>query len=371
MLIGILFGDVYGGIHDANDTFLGIIGYSREDLQGGRLRWREMTPPEYLPLDELNIAQAKETGRCTSYEKEYIRQDGTRVWVLIGYVLLGEARDEAVAFILDISDRKQSEAVLQRQSQELAQANRLKDEFLATLSHELRTPLNSILGLSQLLPMRRLNEEKMARALETISRNTQSLAQLIEDVLDMSDIITGELTLKVSPVELMPSIERAIASIRAAAEAKTLQIETHLDGSVAPILGDASRLQQILWNLLSNAIKFTPKGGHIQVRLEQIDDQAQIQVSDTGIGISGEFLPFVFDRFRQEDGSLTRSHGGIGMGLAIVRYLVELQGGTVWAQSPGSGQGATFTVRFPIFPQGKGQIAQGISNIDSHYIYKL
>ncbi|MEQ9236871.1 PAS domain S-box protein [Coleofasciculus sp. E2-BRE-01] len=352
-LIGILFGDIYGGIQDVNDTFLNIVGYNREDLQVGRLGWRDITPPEYLPLDEVNIAQAKEKGRCIPYEKECIRQDGTRVWVLVGYVLLGEARDEAVAFILDISDRKQSEAILQRQSQELAQANRLKDEFLATLSHELRTPLNSILGLAKLLPMRRLNEEKMARALETISRNTQSLAQLIEDVLDMSDIITGELTLDVSPVELMPIIERAIASIRAAAEAKTLQIETHLDTDVAPILGDASRLQQIVWNLLSNAVKFTPKGGQIQVRLEQIEDQAQIQVSDTGIGIHGDVLPFVFDRFRQGDGSLTRSHGGIGMGLAIVRYLVELQGGTVWAESPGSGQGATFTVRFPIFAGDK------------------
>ncbi|EDX77313.1 ATPase, histidine kinase-, DNA gyrase B-, and HSP90-like domain protein [Coleofasciculus chthonoplastes PCC 7420] len=207
--------------------------------------------------------------------------------------------------------------------------------------------------------MRRLNEEKMARALETISRNTQSLAQLIEDVLDMSDIITGELTLHVSSVELLPIIERAMASMRAAAEAKALQIEIQLDTEVAPILGDASRLQQIMWNLLSNAVKFTPKGGQIQVRLEQIEDQAQIQVSDTGIGIHAEFLPYVFDRFRQEDGSLTRSHGGIGMGLAIVRYLVELQGGTVWAESPGSGQGATFTVRFPIFPQGRRQKAEG------------
>ncbi len=358
-LIGILFGDIYGGIQDANDTFLNIVGYSRENLQAGRLGWRDITPPEYLPLDEVNIVQAKEKGRCIPYEKEYIRQDGTRVWVLVGYVLLGEARDEAVAFILDISDRKQSEAILQRQSQELAQTNRLKDEFLATLSHELRTPLNSILGLAKLLPMRRLNEERMARALETISRNTQSLAQLIEDVLDMSDIITGELTLDVSPVELMPIIERAMASMRAAAEAKALQIETQLESSVAPILGDASRLQQIVWNLLSNAVKFTPKGGQIQVRLEQIEDQAQIQVSDTGIGIHAEFLPYVFDRFRQEDGSLTRSHGGIGMGLAIVRYLVELQGGIVWAESPGSGQGATFTVRFPIFPQGRRQKAEG------------
>ena len=207
--------------------------------------------------------------------------------------------------------------------------------------------------------MRRLNEERMARALETISRNTQSLAQLIEDVLDMSDIISGELTLHVAPVELLPIMERAMASMRAAAEAKALQIETQLDTEVAPILGDASRLQQIVWNLLSNAVKFTPKGGQIQVRLEQIEDQAQIQVSDTGIGIHGEFLPYVFDRFRQEDGSLTRSHGGIGMGLAIVRYLVELQGGTVWAESPGSGQGATFTVRFPIFPQGRRQKAEG------------
>ncbi len=256
---------------------------------------------------------------------------------------------QAAANILaEAIQRQQAEATLQQQSEELAQANRLKDEFLATLSHELRTPLNSMLGWTKLLPTRRLNEATMGRAMETISRNTQALAQLIEDVLDMSDVIRGQLNLNVSPVEVVPILDQAIASIRSAAEAKTIKIVTQLDPTVGFILGDANRLQQVFWNLLSNAVKFTPKQGHIEVRLKRINDQVQIQVSDTGLGISADFLPFVFDRFRQENGSITRSHGGLGMGLAIVRYLVELQGGTVRAESPGTGQGATFTLSFPI-----------------------
>ena len=256
---------------------------------------------------------------------------------------------QAAANILaEAIQRQQAEATLQQQSEELAQANRLKDEFLATLSHELRTPLNSMLGWTKLLPTRRLNEATMGRAMETISRNTQALAQLIEDVLDMSDVIRGHLNLNVYPIELVPILDQAIASIRSAAEAKTIKIVTQLDPTVGFILGDANRLQQVFWNLLSNAVKFTPKQGRIEVRLERINDQVQIQVSDTGLGISADFLPFVFDRFRQENGSITRSHGGLGMGLAIVRYLVELQGGTVRAESPGTGQGATFTLSFPI-----------------------
>ncbi|MFB2934105.1 PAS domain-containing protein [Aerosakkonemataceae cyanobacterium BLCC-F154] len=244
--------------------------------------------------------------------------------------------------------RQKAREVLQKQSEELALANRLKDEFLATISHELRTPLNSMLGWAKLLPTRNFSPETVARAIETISRNTQALAQLIEDVLDMSDIIRGRLILQVEPVSLQMVIEQAIASINLAAEAKNIQIHSDLDSSVGIVLGDGTRLQQIVWNLLSNSVKFTPSGGQIEVRLTRCNHQAQIQVSDNGRGIGVEFLPHVFDRFRQEDGSITRSYGGLGLGLAIVRYLVELHGGTIQAESPGYGQGSTFTVQIPL-----------------------
>lgn len=256
---------------------------------------------------------------------------------------------QATANILaEAIQRQQANETLQQQSQALALANRLKDEFLATISHELRTPLNSMLGWSQLLSSRSYNPETTTRALETISRNTQALAQLVESVLDMSDIIRGRLDLQVAAVDLALVIEQAIAAIDFAAEAKQIQIHSYLDGAVGMVLGDAVRLQQAVWNLLSNAVKFTPDGGQITVRLDCLNDQAQIQVSDTGQGISPTFLPFVFDRFRQEDNSLARPHGGLGLGLAIVRYLVELHGGTIQAESPGTGQGATFTVTLPI-----------------------
>ncbi|MFB2877448.1 PAS domain S-box protein [Floridanema aerugineum] len=244
--------------------------------------------------------------------------------------------------------RQKASVILQRQSEELALANRLKDEFLATISHELRTPLNSMLGWAKLLPTRNFSPETVSRAIETIARNTQALAQIIEDVLDMSDIIRGRLNLQVEPVSLDLVVEGAIASINLAAEAKNIQICSQIDYSVGIVLGDASRLQQIVWNLLSNSVKFTPNGGRVEVRLTTVNHLAQIQVSDTGRGISPDFLPHVFDRFRQEDGSITRSFGGLGLGLAIVRYLVELHGGTILAESSGHGQGATFTVQLPL-----------------------
>lgn len=256
---------------------------------------------------------------------------------------------QAAANILaEAIQRQKAREILQRQSEELALANRLKDEFLATISHELRTPLNSMLGWAKLLPSRSFSPETVSRAIETIARNTQALAQLIEDVLDMSDIIRGRLNLQVEPVSLDVVIEQAIASIHLAAEAKNIQICSQIDYSVGIVLGDSTRLQQIIWNLLSNSVKFTPKGGRIEVRLTQVNNQAQIQVSDTGRGISPDFLPHVFDRFRQEDGSITRSYGGLGLGLAIVRYLVELHGGTISAASTGYGKGATFTVQLPL-----------------------
>jgi CheY-like chemotaxis protein len=221
----------------------------------------------------------------------------------------------------------------------------MKDEFLATLSHELRTPLNSVLGWARLLRTRSFDEATTARALETIERNAKSQAQLIEDILDVSRIIRGKLHLNLRPIRLAPVIEAAIDSVRPSAEAKSIQLEAVLDPMVDLVAGDPDRLQQIVWNLLTNAIKFTPEGGKIEVRSLRVGSHAQIQVSDTGIGISPEFLPYVFDRFRQADSTTTRSHSGLGLGLAIVRHLVELHGGSVYADSAGEGQGSTFTVQ--------------------------
>src|ERR671932_1052256 len=226
-------------------------------------------------------------------------------------------------------------------------ANRIKDEFLAVLSHELRTPLNPILGWTRLLRTRKFDEQATDRALETIERNARLQTQLIEDLLDVSRILQGKIALNVCPVNLVSTIEAAIETVRLAAQAKKIQIQTQLDWDVEPISGDPSRLQQIVWNLVSNAVKFTPAGGRVEVRLEQLDSYAQIQVKDTGKGISPEFLPHVFEYFRQADSTITRTFGGLGLGLAIVRHLTELHGGTVQAESLGEGQGATFTVLIP------------------------
>ncbi|MUL36836.1 hybrid sensor histidine kinase/response regulator [Gloeocapsopsis dulcis] len=227
-------------------------------------------------------------------------------------------------------------------------ANRAKDEFLSILSHELRTPLNAMLGWSQLLRSQKLNEATRSRGLEAIERNARGQANLIEDLLDISRIITGKLRLHVRPIELVPVIEAAIDTVRPAADAKQLQIQSVLDPLAGLVSGDSDRLQQIVWNLLANAIKFTPKGGQVQVRLERVNSHVEIIVSDTGQGISADFLPYIFERFRQADSTHTRSHGGLGLGLAIVRHLVELHGGSVQAQSPGEGQGSTFVVQLPV-----------------------
>ncbi len=227
-------------------------------------------------------------------------------------------------------------------------ANRMKDDFLVVLSHELRTPLNPVLGWSRLLQSRKCDEATLNKALETIERNAKLLMQLIEDLLDVSGILQGQLSLNVSPVDLVPIIEAAIETVHLAAEAKSIQIQTVLQPNVGQVAGDRTRLQQVVWNLLSNAVKFTPPGGRVDVQLFSLGTQAQIRVSDTGSGISEDFLPFVFDYFRQADSSTTRVFGGLGLGLAIVHRLVELHGGTVQAESPGADLGATFTVSLPL-----------------------
>jgi signal transduction histidine kinase/ActR/RegA family two-component response regulator len=231
---------------------------------------------------------------------------------------------------------------------EAERANRAKDEFLATLSHELRTPLNAMLGWLWWLRRGDLDEERGQRALETIERNTRALAQLIEDLLDVSRIITGKLRLEVRAADLVAIITAAVEAVRPAAQAKGIQLDVGLPGSPADVSGDPDRLQQVMWNLLSNAIKFTPEQGRVTVRLTPGARHAEIVVADTGRGIAPELLPYVFDRFRQADASHRSAQGGLGLGLSIVRHLVELHGGTVTAASPGEGQGARFTIRLPV-----------------------
>jgi PAS domain S-box-containing protein len=658
-VVGILFGDVYGGIHEANDELLRIVGYTREDLQAGKLRWDDITPPEYLPLDEQYIAEAKARGACSPYEKEYIRKDGSRVPVLVGYSLVGETREQSVAVILDLSDLEQTEDALRHSearfrlmvesakeyaiftldlngtitswnsgaerllgypeaeiigcngriiftpedaergeaerelqtaltqeraenerwhvrkdgsrfwgsglvmplqtdagitqglvkimqdktqsrqaaereqflaqssaalaasidykttlttiaklavpfladycffdvinangqiervawytadpaiqgwfdgvqqfilpqdfdthpvanvlrngnahlvpevtqewmqsaatspahlqfmqrcqlrslitvplkiahqplgaltfcftthsdrhytqsdltlAEELArraalaldnaklyhqaqEANRIKDEFLAVLSHELRSPLNPILGWTRLLQNGKLDAPRQAEALATIERNARLQTQLIEDLLDISRIMQGKLTLTAVPVSLTFVISAAVETVRLAAEAKQIQIL--LDNTkVAPVSGDAARLQQVVWNLLTNAVKFTSNGGQVTVELRQLDQLAQIRVIDTGKGIDPQFLPHVFEYFRQADSTTTRKFGGLGLGLAIVRQIVEMHGGTVKAESLGDNQGATFTVQLPLL--GSRESAVGSRETPTH-----
>jgi PAS domain S-box-containing protein len=259
---------------------------------------------------------------------------------------------EAVAGVSrDITDLKRLLQQEQAAREEAERANRIKDEFLAVLSHELRSPLNPILGWTQLLQNGKLDAARRAEALKTIERNARLQSQLIEDLLDISRIMQGKLTLTAAPVSLICVISAAVETVRLAAEAKNIQIALDLDNTIAPISGDAARLQQVVWNLLTNAVKFTPNGGQVTVELRQVDRLAQIRVMDTGKGINPNFVPHVFEYFRQEDGSTTRKFGGLGLGLAIVRQIVEMHGGTVRAESQGENQGATFTVQLPAMQQ--------------------
>ncbi|WP_395853693.1 ATP-binding protein [Cystobacter fuscus] len=235
---------------------------------------------------------------------------------------------------------------------EAESASRMKDEFLSTLSHELRTPLTSILGWAQLLRTRAMSEDKRQRALETIERNARVQTQLIEDLLDISRIVTGKMRLEVRPVEPLPVLEAALDAVRPAAEARGIRLALRVAPDMGTLLVDAERLQQVVWNLLTNAIKFTPSGGQVVVRLDRGEGEARLEVEDTGQGIEPSFLPHVFERFRQADSSTTRTHGGLGLGLAIVRHVVEMHGGSVSAHSEGRGRGSTFRVVLPLTPSG-------------------
>jgi CheY-like chemotaxis protein len=238
----------------------------------------------------------------------------------------------------------------------------LKDEFLATVSHELRTPLNAIIGWCHMLGQGKSDQATVAHALKTIERNAKLQAQLIEDILDVSRIITGKVRLNTALVDMAAVINAAIDSVQLASEAKNIKLEVRIDPSARHTTGDVTRLQQVVWNLLSNAIKFTPEGGSVAVKLDRLGHNARITVSDTGQGISNQFMPFIFDRFRQADGSSTRRQSGLGLGLSIVRHLVELHGGTIEAESAGEGLGSSFTITLPLAQQGR---AVRIRNTDT------
>jgi len=255
---------------------------------------------------------------------------------------------------LSLEAKRQQLLASERDARRAAEdANRLKDEFLSTVSHELRTPLTAINGWAQMLCAGRLNAAQSARALETIVRSARSQNQLINDLLDVSRIVTGKMRLDIAPLKLGSVIKAAVEAVRPAAEAKGIHLSMLLDPAAETLSGDAERLQQVVWNLLSNAIKFAPNGGRVAVRLERVNSHVEIAVADNGKGIKPEFLPYVFDRFRQEDSMTSRQQGGLGLGLAIVRHIVELHGGTVHAASEGLGKGATFTVTLPFAPPAR------------------
>jgi PAS domain S-box-containing protein len=347
-----------------------IFGYSAEEMIGTSIM--RLIPPERQGEEEEILSYLKRGERFEHFETVRTTKEGRHLHVSLTISPIKDANGRVVGaskIARDITDRKLSEEAL-REAQKAAEAAKvdrerlleseraarseaerasyMKDEFLATLSHELRTPLNAVLGWATALRAGHFPTEELEQGLETIERNARVQAQIIEDLLDMSRIISGKVRLDVQRVDLPAVVAAAIDTVRASASAKGVRLQTIIDPLNAPVTGDPNRLQQVFWNLLSNAIKFTPKGGRVQVLLERVDSHVEVSIIDTGEGISPEFLPYVFDRFKQADASTTRRHGGLGLGLAIVKQLVELHGGSVRVKSSGTGKGASFIVSLPM-----------------------
>jgi PAS domain S-box-containing protein len=320
--------------------------------------WLGAVHPEDAKRAEADFLSANEKQAPFRSEYRLRREDGSYAWAIDSAQPRFAENGEFLGYIgsvIDITERKRAEEerekLLAQETVlrgEAEKANRLKDEFLATVSHELRTPLNSMLGWAAMVRQNKFNPEIMRRAFEVVERNARNQNQIISDILDVSRIITGKLNLNLQPIALSSVVAAAIDTVRPAIDAKGIRLETRLEPDADTVTGDADRLQQIIWNLLSNAVKFTPEAGHIQIALDYGNDYAEITVADDGSGIEPEFLPFVFDRFSQADGKMNRRHGGLGLGLAIVRHLSELHGAAVSAASDGGGTGSTFTVRFPL-----------------------
>ena len=346
---GIVSKNLQGIIISWNPGMERIFGFRAEEMMG-----RPIT--DIIPADrqdeEHHILQKISRGeRVEHFETKRLHKSGSLVDVSLTISPIRDKDGKVVGaskIARDITRQKRTAEKLESAAREAERQSCLKDEFLATLSHELRTPLQSILGWVQILRTENVDPAELGQGLEVIDRNARAQTRIIEDLLDMSRILTGKVRLDVQRVSLPTVIEAAIESIRPAAEAKGIRLQAILDPMAKPIAGDPNRLQQVFWNLLSNAIKFTPRDGRVQVFLERVNSHVEVTVSDTGAGIAPEFLPYVFERFRQADSSTTRQHGGLGLGLAIVKHLVELHGGTARVKSAGLSQGTTFCISFPV-----------------------
>jgi PAS domain S-box-containing protein len=341
-----------------NRKYCEMLGYSEQELL--HLAVVDVTHPDDREATAAQVSSGFTSGEPAEYslEKRYVRKDGATIWALINWTIVRDGEGHplhSVANIQDITARKRAEAereellLRERAARETAEAEaRSKDEFLAVVSHELRSPLNAILGYAALLRYGPMDDQKVKKAVDVIERSGKAQAHLIDDLLDTARIISGKLRLTVGPLDLASVIVDAVQTVNPAAEAKGVSLQANLPPGISQITGDHARLQQIVWNLLSNAVKFTPEGGLIEVSLERVDPHICLIVSDTGKGISNDFLPYVFDRFRQFDASSARRHGGLGLGLSLVKYLVELHGGTIEATSAGEGRGSTFKVTLPV-----------------------
>jgi PAS domain S-box-containing protein len=357
--------DLHGIVRSWNPAAERMFGFTSQEAIGQSITL--IIPPERRAEEDEVLRRIRRGEAVDHFETVRVRKDGRAIDISLTVSPVRNTVGDIIGaskIARDITERKRVEAeralLLQREQGARAEAeaaNHAKDQFLATLSHELRTPLQAILGWAGALRRFRDDPANFARAIDTIERNARAQTRLVEDLLDVSRIIAGQMRLAVRPVFLAPVIRAAMDSLAPAAEAKALRVVAILDPDAGPVTGDPDRLQQVVWNLLSNAVKFTPKGGQVQVTLERVNSHIQIRVMDTGPGIAPEFLPFLFERFRQAEGGTTSSPRGLGLGLAIVRHLVELHGGTVHADSPGEGQGAVFTVRLPLRPVSRPEEA--------------
>jgi PAS domain S-box-containing protein len=346
-----------------------MLGYSEEEWLSTPNFWLSIVHPDDKERAAAEAAAMFASGKGGSSRFRWLHKDGREVWVEAQSIVVSDEHGPAGmrGVTMDITAAVRAEIeradLLRRESharQQAEEASRLKEEFLATVSHELRTPLNAVVGWSRLLRSGQLDHDGVSHAVEVIERNAAAQRQIIEDLLDVSRIITGKLRINTQPVDLLLVIHAAIDAVRPAAEAKEIKITTHIEAPDSIVRADMERLQQVFWNLLANAVKFTPHGGVIDVYLTRFDSLAEVRIEDSGPGVPPAFLPHIFERFSQADGSSTRKHGGLGLGLAIVRHLVELHGGTVSAANRGEGCGAILTVRLPgrieprIFAEARG-----------------